>query len=160
MWMNAAKTMCAPGAGVSTLMALSCACVRLALNSMLTRLTAKVRFLSDVLSCMTLHFLTSNPWGFLAQSKPTRQCWLVGRYAFSLKRAQCSTVGHDGLSIASGDEAPVKVSKPGLEAFLHGPSTERCLDYMTGTLEHLSPEESMNDPIVSRRCFSLWNVSL
>lgn len=121
MWMNAAKTMCAPGAAVSTLMALSCACVRLALNSMLTRLTAKVKFHSDVLSSMTSDFLTPNPWGFFAQSKPTRQRWLFGRYAFRLKRARCSTVGYDGLSIASGDGAPVKVSKPGLEAFLHVP---------------------------------------
>lgn len=51
----------------------------------------------------------------------------------------------------------MKVSKPGLEAFLHGPRTEGCLDYMAGALNSVSPEESMNDPIVSRRCFSLWS---
>lgn len=66
-----------------------------------------------------------------------------------------STVGYDGLTIEGGE-----VSKPDLEAFFHGPRTDRCQDYMDEAPNSLSPEESMNDPIVSRRCFSLWNVSL
>ncbi|KAA8582268.1 hypothetical protein FQN60_009008 [Etheostoma spectabile] len=45
----------------------------------------------------------------------------------------------------NGDRDPVKVSKPGLEALLHGLRSEGCLDYMAGALNSLSLEGNQNE---------------
>lgn len=50
MWTNATTTTYAYGDSASTLMALSCACVRLALNLVLIQLTVMVRKLDTLLS--------------------------------------------------------------------------------------------------------------
>lgn len=80
MWMNAIKTMFASGASVSTRRARSCACVRLASNSALTRLTVKVR--------PAMKFLLTTQSNMSAFA-----VWPSSYSTFMLKHAQCCTVG-------------------------------------------------------------------
>lgn len=133
MWMNAAKTTCASGASVSILMALSCACVRLVSSLTLTQLTVKVRQNKSGLWCPVVYIIVTTDPKYCPEVSTLQvnqhvsiSCLIVMLHLASY------TVGYDWLSIASRGGALVKVSKPGLEVFLHVLRTEGCLNYVAG----------------------------
>lgn len=128
MWMNAVKTTYASGVSVSILMVLSCACVRLVSSLTLTQLTVKVRLNIFCLWCHVVYVIVcTDPkhWPEVSTLQVNQHvsisCVIV---------TPQPPVGYDWSSIASRGGALVKVSKSGLEVFLHVLRTEGWRDYV------------------------------